>query len=391
MKRKFFQSSILLLAGSVLFPLLCFGNPAGTAASNPNILPKGQQVLDYFRRFSREGRHRVISGQFAGGPMWSKAYELFVTALHDTAGQWPALLGVTDSVKTKQNTVALTSPPAPTAEQSSTLTQELIEHSNAGGLVTFTWFIDNPWYRLGTGESCKNVPQPCVPGNLTDLTRQDNPAGLYFKAEMDNTSAILENLQNAGVIVIFRPFHEQNGSWFWWGAKTASSPTKEEFIALWRYTYDYFTRTKKLNNLLWLFAPVNSENKIERFPKWNGIQQPPAYYYPGKRYVDIVGISYYDNKISIPAYTQLSGFGKPFGLAEFGPPKPAGGKNYNFNGKIHKLVKEYPRIAYFMAWQDAPPDNYFAIISNQDPRGFMNDPLIITRDKVNLKRVSPRK
>ena len=68
--------------------------------------------------------------------------------------------------------------------------------------------------------------------------------------ELDILAAGLGELQDAGVVVLWRPFHEVNGDWFWWGGKKP-----ETFIRVWRHMFDYFTKTKKLNNLLWVYGP----------------------------------------------------------------------------------------------------------------------------------------
>jgi mannan endo-1,4-beta-mannosidase len=52
--------------------------------------------------------------------------------------------------------------------------------------------------------------------------------------------------------LIFRPFHEHTGSWFWWGAAHASD---EEFIALWRFTVDYLRKERGFSHLLFAFSP----------------------------------------------------------------------------------------------------------------------------------------
>ena len=73
--------------------------------------------------------------------------------------------------------------------------------------------------------------------------------------ELDQLAAGLEELKEAGVVVIWRPFHEMNGDWFWWGAKPPA-----EFVKVWRHMFDYFTNTKQLDNLLWAYGPNHREN-----------------------------------------------------------------------------------------------------------------------------------
>ncbi|MCM2678694.1 glycosyl hydrolase [Echinimonas agarilytica] len=93
-------------------------------------------------------------------------------------------------------------------------------------------------------------------------------------ADMDVVAAELKKLQDAGIPVIWRPIHEAEGGWFWWGAAGADA-----FKELWMLMYDRFTTTHGLNNLIWAFT--NTEGLGE---EW----------YPGDEFVDIVGYDGYD-------------------------------------------------------------------------------------------------
>lgn len=82
--------------------------------------------------------------------------------------------------------------------------------------------------------------------------------------------------------VIFRPFHENNGGWFWWGA---GHTTSGEFIELFRYTVEYLRDVRGVHNLLYAYSPNAS------------LGGDPAGYlrtYPGDRFVDVLGYDSYD-------------------------------------------------------------------------------------------------
>jgi mannan endo-1,4-beta-mannosidase len=82
------------------------------------------------------------------------------------------------------------------------------------------------------------------------------------------------------VPIIFRPFHEFDGEWFWWG-KTHC--THDEFISLWTFTVSYLRDSLSVHNFIYAFSPdvrFNSEKEyLER--------------YPGNEYVDLVGFDDY--------------------------------------------------------------------------------------------------
>ena len=125
--------------------------------------------------------------------------------------------------------------------------------------------------------------------------------------ELDQVAAGLQELQTNGVVVMWRPFHEMNGNWFWWDGKDP-----ETFKKLWRQMFDYFTKTKGLDNLLWVYAP-NHGTKT-------------AVYYPGDRYVDLVGLDAYTDFVDtnhIFGYAEVARLPKPFGFTEFGPHGPS--------------------------------------------------------------------
>ena len=80
--------------------------------------------------------------------------------------------------------------------------------------------------------------------------------------------------------IIFRPFHEFDGSWFWWGADFC---TADEYKKAYQFTVDYLKNTKGVHNILYAFSPDNSytteANYLSR--------------YPGDKYVDIIGMDNY--------------------------------------------------------------------------------------------------
>ena len=80
--------------------------------------------------------------------------------------------------------------------------------------------------------------------------------------------------------VLFRPFHELTGNWFWW---TKNTCTPEEFKKLWRYTIDYLRDKRKVHNLIYVYNTAGNFNTKEQFLER----------YPGDEYVDIVSFDDY--------------------------------------------------------------------------------------------------
>ncbi len=392
------------------------GNPSiHLRASDPYVMPAGQKVLDYLAGLSfSNAPHGIISGQWTSNPgSWSNAYELFVQGLYKATGKYPGLYGSAYGTTPAQYVPEANWEKEVAANQA--LSTELINYWNAGGLVSVTWFPGNPWYPgspslSGAGMYSASVvapqkgaqiygggsspPPTSIPKNasLLDLLDPSNPAGAYFQANMDVLAANLQTLQDAGVIVLFRPLAEMNGNWFWWGVQSATSPTPHEFRALWHYVHHYLITVKGLHNLLWVFAPNNSQTQLTFYPQWKplaGIVQPAPYYYPGDWYTDIVGVDYYSDKVdftTIPTYQDMLAFEKPFALVELGAGRNAGEKEFNFDTIIHDVAANYPAVSFFQAWQDnSNPIQYLTIISNPGATAFMNDPINITRDKIDYQ------
>ncbi len=96
-----------------------------------------------------------------------------------------------------------------------------------------------------------------------------------------------KQLQDAGVPVLFRPLHEAEGGWFWWGAQGP-----ENCVQLYRLLYDKFTNEYKLNNLIWVWTSYTYDTS----PKW----------YPGDDVVDILGYDKYNAKDGLPNGSAIS-------------------------------------------------------------------------------------
>ena len=143
-----------------------------------------------------------------------------------------------------------------------------------GGVVTFCWHKYNPSSgSRGSFYDTTNVAYRLLPGgDLHDSFRRD----------LDQAAGFFHAL--SPMPVIFRPWHEHNGDWFWWGKGIA---TEQEFIDLWRFTVEYLRDEKEVRNLLWAFSPDRSRMDIDNF------HEDYHYGYPGDGYVDIIGLDNY--------------------------------------------------------------------------------------------------
>lgn len=136
-----------------------------------------------------------------------------------------------------------------------------------GGIVTICWHtgVNGGSYNDSLNDN------PNFNNLLTPGTTQYN----NMIANWDQAAEALKELQDAGVTVLWRPFHEFDGQWFWWGKGGA-----DNFKKLWQMMYDRFTKEHGLNNLIWVLG-YSGEVKSN--------------WYPGDEYCDIIGSDTYDN------------------------------------------------------------------------------------------------
>jgi len=150
--------------------------------------------------------------------------------------------------------------------------KRIIEAYTRGGVNTVTWHLSNPV----TGGSAWDV-YPAVQQILPDSSRFE-----YYQSELSRIAEFFQQLKTAEgkqVPVIFRPFHESNGNWFWWGK---GSCTPEEYIRLWRFTVSYLRDSLQVHNLLYTFSTDMFENQQQYLER-----------YPGDEWVDILGCENY--------------------------------------------------------------------------------------------------
>jgi len=131
-----------------------------------------------------------------------------------------------------------------------------------------------------------------LPAEL-QVAREAELAGDYYDGQADVEAALtpgtdqhewlldrlewmadrLEPLADEGVPVLWRPYHEMDGGWFWW-----SNAGPEGLVGLWEQMYDYFVDERELNNLIWV---------------WSRSHEPKSGWYPGDEYVDVTGTDTY--------------------------------------------------------------------------------------------------
>ena len=135
-----------------------------------------------------------------------------------------------------------------------------------GGMVSICWHTGLE----GKGYVESQAEKP----DFEALFSPGTPEHTLLMKRMGDAADALAQLAEEHIPVLWRPFHEFNGKWFWWG-KGGS----EAFIRLWRTMYDFFTHERKLDNLIWV---LGFSGEVES--EW----------YPGDDCCDIVGSDTYE-------------------------------------------------------------------------------------------------
>ncbi len=220
---------------------------------------------------------------------------------------------------------------------------ELIAHHGRGGIVTVSWHPRNPL----TGGTAWDVTDSTVVRSVLPGGRCHGKFQLWMQ-RVGDFLATLQTKEGQPVPVIFRPWHENNGSWFWWGQKLC---TDTEYRQLWNMLQDYLN-SRGLDNLLWSYSPnLDGGWTEERF-----LQR-----YPGNDRVTLIGEDAYQWGTEQDFVQQvtadlsfLSGFarrnGKLLALTECGL------KNMPdstwWTRVLQPVMDRYP-ISYFLLWRNA--------------------------------------
>jgi mannan endo-1,4-beta-mannosidase len=182
---------------------------------------------------------------------------------------------------------------------------------------------------------------------ITDGTRLNN----NWKNRLDTISVYLQYLKENGVEVIFRPLHEMNQKLFWWGGRPGPNGTAK----LYRITHDYLTKTKGLNNLIWIWDMQDIDSS------W-------AAYNPGNEYWDILAFDVYSNGYNKNWYNYVLSIAgnRPVAIGECAKLPTA------------EILASEQRYVFFMAWSELA----FTTNTIEQIKALYNSPNVITLDKM---------
>ncbi|WP_343618173.1 glycosyl hydrolase [Flavobacterium sp.] len=220
--------------------------------------------------------------------------------------------------------------------------QYIIEANERGGISTISWHFDNPATGKNAWDNTPNAVKTILPGaenHQKYLSWLDKAADFFLS---------LKDKKGKQIPIVFRPFHELTGSWFWWGKGNC---TPEEFKAIWKFTFKYLQQ-KDVHNLIYIYNTSSFNSKEDFLAN-----------YPGDDFVDMLSFDSYQNnndkngqKFIEEVQKQfkiLNEIGlekhKPIALAEAGyeaVPDPKW-----WTGTLLKAIGDY-KISYVLLWRN---------------------------------------
>lgn len=256
--------------------------------------------------------------------------------------------------------------------------RDFIKHVHKmGGINTISWHLRNP-QSAGSSWDTATAIRHILPGG--------EKHALYL-SWLDKVADFMLSLKTGAfgkkIPIIFRPYHEHTGSWFWWGEKSC---TAQEYVALWKLTVDRL-KARGVNNLLYAYSPAefrSAEHYLER--------------YPGDDYVDVIGFDTYHHNPqdslssvwfsqrlsrSLATMSQISAARqKVMVLSETGCEQiPV--QNW-WTSVLWNALKNY-QAAYVLVWRNGRPDHYYAPYpghaSQEDFKNFQSQSRVLFQDK----------
>ena len=361
----------LCLLFTVLLLASCATQPARNV--NPNATPEAQNLLNFL--YDIQGKY-ILSGQHNYISTDSK----YTEKVHEITGKYPVIWGsdfsfcyAGDTPRKFQhcgplnisdpgewNVSEITDVTPEEARQK--LVQTAINKHKEGHIITLMWHCCPPKFENNCcdGNEIWAMENRPTPEEWKELVTDGTPTNTAWKEQADVIAGYLQQLQDARVPVLWRPYHEMNGVWFWW----CNQKGEDGFKKLWIMMYDYFTNHHKLNNLVWVWN-TNAPRDIPG-------DEAFAYedFWPGIEYVDVLAADVYrkDWKQSHHDDLRKLGNGKPIALGEVGnPPTP-------------EIIAQQPYWTWFMPWGSL-------VLWRDNPevlKQLFQDDRLLTRDELRM-------
>ncbi|MCP4263841.1 MAG: hypothetical protein GY774_40995 [Planctomycetes bacterium] len=349
--------------------------------ANPNASINTSKVLTYLYDLPKQSENRLISGHLTGGSIGpaipkdrDSGYRFKmdeVEYLHAVSDKWVGLIGADYCAGWIKHP-----DPVEATMYYKELNHGLIKYWNAGGLVIITTHQFDPRQLHKGGGYHKYLDWPRKDRlDISKLYKSGCEEYDNFRVIMDRWAEGLKELQEHGVVVMWRPYNESTNSGKWWCRQPA-----DQFKKLYQYTFNYLTNEKKLNNLLWVYdAKPVGKNELN------------LSHYPGDEYVDIVGytMNWDSGPVAQPTHPYPK---KVFGCVEFNVRFDKNKfthldktRDYDYSRKFHWMRYNLPYASFFMSWDRL--SGPYGCGTSESIKAMYNDPVVVNRGEIDWQSV----
>ena len=278
---------------------------------NPNAAIEVRKVLAYLSKLQGEG---ILTGQHTK----TRAQEE-LTYLKDVTGRQPALCGfelLSYSPNIRYETC--NEECLKEIEENKDSLEQAYAWAEKKGFITFTWHWFSP-----IGGSDKSFYAKNTDYDASKAILEGTEEYQALLSDMDHMAEILKTFRDRKIPILWRPFHEADGSWFWWG-RSGPEVAKKLYLIM----FDRYTKQHELNNLIWVWNSSDREG------------------YVGDQYCDIISRDIYpqahhhtDQAEAYKELIRISPEGKMAAITEIGTIP-----------SIHKLSESRIPWLWFMTW-----------------------------------------
>lgn len=315
--------------------------------ANPHMTKEARALLDLFYRIS--GKY-TLTGQHNYPATKDRNSRFAVKYTDYTPAVWSTDMGFaeegdTDSYLARPDIV-----------------KQAIRQHRRGSVVTICWHAVPPTadepvtFQPKPGNQAPPDALASVQGQLLDeqykeLLTPGTRLHTQWIQQVDSVAVYLKQLQDAHVPVLWRPYHEMNGDWFWWGGRVGEYST----IDIYKMLYDRYVNHHKLNNLVWVWSVDRPSTPIRQFRN----------FYPGTDYLDILSLDVYGSDFNQDYYDSLMVLsnGKPLVLGEVGNPPSL------------EVLDKQPNWSYWVIWA-----GMVRLTSKEEYAAFVKDPRMLFQE-----------
>ena len=212
---------------------------------NKNAIAEVKNVLEYFAKLEGNG---IITGQHT-----QTLAQPELAKIQEVTGKLPALCGF-ELLAYSPNIKLETADEAciTEVEENRDTLEKAWEWAKKGGLITFTWHWFSP-----LGGKDKSFYSENTDFDPEEALKEGTPENMAMCKDLDYMASVLKPFCDKHVPILWRPFHESEGGWFWWGRKGPAVASE-----LFRFMYRYFTDKHHLDNLIWVWNSPLEEGYV---------------------------------------------------------------------------------------------------------------------------------